>query len=163
MLFFIAGFGDDTFRPDDSVTAEQLLTMLVSAVGYNEYAQSAGGYPNGYGAYAGHIGIIGEYDSVSYKHEVTRKALLTCAANTLNVPICIIEKYEVNIFGGYAPVFAIKDGTGKDFNSLLTERHGTFKVSAVVNSVKDNVVDVDITQLDLIMNILHQIVRFMSK
>ena len=48
----INGFDDGTFRPDAPVTYEQALKMLVCTLGYEAYAEVAGGYPNGYRAQA---------------------------------------------------------------------------------------------------------------
>lgn len=38
----------DRFDPDDKVTAEQLIRMVVAAMGYDPYALFNGGYPTGY-------------------------------------------------------------------------------------------------------------------
>lgn len=47
-LGIISGDGDGTFRPDDSVTYEEYIKMLISAIGYDEIAQYKGGFPTGY-------------------------------------------------------------------------------------------------------------------
>ncbi len=44
----INGFGDGTFRPDDTVASEQAIKIIVSALGYNVHAEAAGGYSVGY-------------------------------------------------------------------------------------------------------------------
>ena len=45
---FVHGFEDNTFRPDDEVTAAQLVTMLLCVTGYEKTANMTGGYPDGY-------------------------------------------------------------------------------------------------------------------
>jgi len=44
----IVGHGDGTFGPDDEVTYEQAIKMLVAALGYEPAAKNNGGYPTGY-------------------------------------------------------------------------------------------------------------------
>lgn len=51
-LGIVSGFGDSTFRPDDQVTYEQAVKMVVSAAGYGFMAEVQGGYPMGYIAIA---------------------------------------------------------------------------------------------------------------
>lgn len=47
-LGIISGYGGGKFGPSDPVTYEQMIKMLVSAWGYDEWAQAQGGYPTGY-------------------------------------------------------------------------------------------------------------------
>jgi len=47
-LGIINGYGDGKFGPDDNVTYEQTVTMIVRAVGFVQEAQEAGGYPDGF-------------------------------------------------------------------------------------------------------------------
>jgi len=47
-LNIISGFSDGTFRPENTLSFNQGITMLIRAVGLREEAESAGGYPNGY-------------------------------------------------------------------------------------------------------------------
>lgn len=54
----IDGCGDSTFRPNDAVTFEQTVKMLVCALGYRDRALSEGGYPNGFIKVADEIGLI---------------------------------------------------------------------------------------------------------
>ena len=47
-LGIINGFEDGSFRPDGNVTYEQVVKMIVCALGYDSQAKFNGGYPNGY-------------------------------------------------------------------------------------------------------------------
>ena len=47
-LGFISGYGNGKFGPNDTVTYEQAITMLVRAIGQYSAANDAGGYPNGF-------------------------------------------------------------------------------------------------------------------
>jgi len=46
-LGFVGGYGNGKFGPDDAVTYEQAVTMLVQALGGKEEAAKHGGYPEG--------------------------------------------------------------------------------------------------------------------
>lgn len=47
-LGFVSGYGNGYFGPDDGISYEQAVTMIVRAVGGDEEALDAGGYPNGF-------------------------------------------------------------------------------------------------------------------
>lgn len=47
-LGVINGIGENKFGPNDPVTYEQIITMLVRAWGWDGLAEEAGGWPNGY-------------------------------------------------------------------------------------------------------------------
>ena len=53
---FIAGHGDGTFRPEDPVTFEQIVKMLVYVMGFGPMAEQVGVYP------ANVISIANQYD-----------------------------------------------------------------------------------------------------
>ena len=53
----INGVSETRFAPDDNVTYEQAVKMIVAAIGYNDEAQSKGGYPDGYAEQARILGI----------------------------------------------------------------------------------------------------------
>ena len=63
-LEIISGYGDGTFGPDDPVTYEQMIRMLVSAWGYDDLAKKYGGYPDGYLQVAKEFNI---FNDVHYK------------------------------------------------------------------------------------------------
>ena len=44
----VSGDGSSSFYPDRAVTYEEAYKILACALGYDEYAKSAGGYPTGY-------------------------------------------------------------------------------------------------------------------
>lgn len=54
----INGMGDGTFLPEDNVTYEQAVKMVVAALGYNQRALAQGGYPAGYMAVGASIGVL---------------------------------------------------------------------------------------------------------
>ena len=57
-LGILSGYGNGKFGPDDTVTFEQALTMMVNALGYGDLAGQYGGYPNGYVTVAKNRGLL---------------------------------------------------------------------------------------------------------
>ena len=56
-LGFISGYGDGTFRPNQPITYDQAITMVVQALGYKaEYM--VGGYPGAFVAQAKTLGML---------------------------------------------------------------------------------------------------------
>lgn len=60
-LGVIGGYEDGTFRPDETVTYAQALTMVVRAMGLEDRALEAGGYPDGYIKIANENGLAGGF------------------------------------------------------------------------------------------------------
>ena len=54
----IKGFGDGTFRPDDTVKSEQAIKIIVSMLGYDIHTVAFGGYPVGYVTVGYTIGLL---------------------------------------------------------------------------------------------------------
>lgn len=57
-LGYLAGYGNGKFGPDDTVTYEQAVTMIVNATGGRNLASQYGGYPDGYVSLAEEYGLI---------------------------------------------------------------------------------------------------------
>lgn len=72
----IHGFGDGIFRPELTVTNEQVVKMLVAAWGYTDEAEKLGGYPNGYLEIAKRHGVT---DPVLFNYGIASKRWVACA------------------------------------------------------------------------------------
>ena len=83
----INGFDDGTFRPDAPVTYEQALKMLVCTLGYEAYAEVAGGYPNGYRAQAEDLDLTDIVTGVGYESNAPRAVIAQIMFNGLEVPM----------------------------------------------------------------------------
>lgn len=57
-LSIVDGMGDGTFVPDGNVKYEQVIKMIVAALGYTVDAERAGGYPAGYLSVGGNLKIL---------------------------------------------------------------------------------------------------------
>ncbi len=140
---FISGYSDTEFGPDNNVTYVQAQKMLVAALGYDVYAQANGGWPGGYKLYANSLGVT-EGVSANDDDQLTRAQVAQMIDNAMDTPLCVIEKYENNILGGSNPVYSTKDGEGKDYQTLFTEKHKAYKVFGRVTATsKTGNVDTD--------------------
>lgn len=62
-LGFVSGYGNGQFGPNDTVTYEQAITMIIRAGGLESYASDAGGYPDGYISVANDKGLSGSFNA----------------------------------------------------------------------------------------------------
>lgn len=144
----ISGFGDGTFRPDENVTWEQAVKMLMCLTGYNTYSQSVGGYPDGYITYGKKTGLFKNIDKAESMigKDITRGEMSELTARTLEVPLVVIKAWETQWNGEKTPYFVVKDGEGADYQNLLISSFYTYKVTAKADSVKDNKAVFEITE-----------------
>lgn len=124
----INGTSDTTFDPEATVTFAQATKMLVNACGYDEYAQIAGGWPNGYLTWGSELGINKGVTGVSNDTELTRGQVAQMIANAIKAPILKVAKYTVDN-GVRVPEYKQMNGEdGNKFESLLTNEWDTYEV-----------------------------------
>lgn len=117
-LLIINGNGDGTFSPDDSVTYEQAVKMIVSMLGYSPMAEMSGDYPNGYLAVAANIRLNNGVVGVSGQ-PVTRGTVALLVNNALDTPLMIQVGY------GEQNTYQIQDGSaGTSLHTLITDKLG---------------------------------------
>jgi hypothetical protein len=139
---YINGMGDGTFHPSDPVTYEQIVKMIVAALGYEIKAQDQGGYPSGYLAVASQLEITkGTSGSNGAASRATVAKLLYQA---LDAKKMVVTSYKSNGEKEY--------GEGK---TPLKEDHDVDKYVAVVSNTSmidldsaedDKTVDLDYTE-----------------
>ena len=111
-LGIINGYGNGKFGPEDTVTYEQAIKMVVCALGYEPMAESKGGWPAGYTSVATNIGLTKSMSSSS------RGDIAVLIYNALTTPIM-----EQTSYGSDAE-FNILDGTGnKEYKTILTAQN----------------------------------------
>lgn len=89
----INGTTELTFSPEEKVTYEQAIKMIVAALGYNDQAIAQGGYPYGYIAVADKLGILNDIEC-SYIDNATRENISKIIYNALNVPFYFLINSE---------------------------------------------------------------------
>lgn len=84
-LKIINGFEDGTFKPDDLVTYEQALKMMVCALNYGVSAEAQGGYPAGYIKEADDLKLTSNVVSQAASEPALRQIIAQVVYNALEV------------------------------------------------------------------------------
>lgn len=133
----VNGYGDGNFKPDNDVTYQEAVKMLMCAMGYGPLAESEsyGGYPYGYLSLAGTYGVT-EGISANPSEYATRAIIAELIYNALNAPL--VEKS----YNSIGEVYNVYNGTKTvDYveKTLLSQYLNIIKVKAkVVANYKTN-------------------------
>ena len=126
---FIAGMSDTEFDPDANVTYVQAQKMLVSAIGYETFAQAQGGWPTGYKTYAASLDITKGISGIKDSTELTRAQVAQMIDNAMDAPLCVIAGWKPEWNGTQTPNLEVRDGKeGRAYETLFTEKHDAYKV-----------------------------------
>ena len=142
---FIAGMSDTEFDPDANVTYVQAQKMLVSAIGYETFAQGQGGWPTGYKTYAASLDITKGISGIKDSTELTRAQVAQMIDNAMDAPLCVIASWKPEWNGTKTPNLEVRDGKeGRAYETLFTEKHDAYKVyGRVTETSKTGSVDND--------------------
>lgn len=128
-LNIINGCGDSTFKPNNYVSYEEAVKMVMCALGYEPLAAAKGGWPTGYLVAANQMKVT---ESVSTK--TTREDIAQLIYNALSTPKMSQTSY------GSDEEFSILDGkNGRDYETLLTDRNIYIATGIVGNTLEDKV------------------------
>ena len=106
----IAGYGDGKFGPEDQVTYEAAVKMIVSSLGFEPMAAQKGGWPTGY------LVVANTYKISEGVSGSTRADVATLVYNALSTPMMDQTTY------GADAEFEILDGKkDRDYRTLLTD------------------------------------------
>ena len=135
---FIAGMSAN-------VTYVQAQKMLVSAIGYETYAQAQGGWPIGYKTYAASLDITKGISGIKDSTELTRAQVAQMIDNAMDTPLCVIASWKPEWNGTKTPNLEVRDGKeGRAYETLFTEKHNAYKVyGRVTETSKTGSVDND--------------------
>ncbi|GEM_PF-316011 len=86
-LGIINGYDDFTFGPDDPVTYEQALKMVVCMLGYQTDAEAKGGYPEGYRSESLAIDLQKGISGIEYTANAPREIVAQVMYNALEVKL----------------------------------------------------------------------------
>lgn len=123
----INGDGNGNFNPENNITNEEIVKMIVCLLGYGEMAEQQSGYPAGYTATASRIGITSNLN-LKTKTPATRNDVAIMISNALDTPIMVgkSEGEEEND----NTVYIILDGkNGIPFSSIRGTRGMTWDTS----------------------------------
>ncbi len=99
----INGVTSTTFAPEDNITYEQAIKMIVAALGYNEEAISKGGYPEGYIEVACELGILNDL-KVERTRKATRANIAKIVSNAIDIPFYFLINEEGTIYRELSPI-----------------------------------------------------------
>ncbi len=87
-LGLLKGFSDGLYRPNDPITGEQAVKVLVEALGYQPMAEQSGGYPTGHILTAAKLNITKIFKA-DYKQPLTVGNLILLLDSSLDVDLMI--------------------------------------------------------------------------
>lgn len=119
---FISGFAEDgTFRPSENVTYAQIVSMLIRALEYEDYADYLGGWPNGYLSLGQSTGVTSGV-SLNANDVVTRGQVAMLINNFLDTPKVEVNGFSYTDTGAIRPNIEVQDGkNGTYYKTPLTE------------------------------------------
>jgi len=120
-LGIVKGDFENNFYPDNQVTAIEVMTMMVNALGYTPYAEAFGGYPTGYYQVASSTGIS-KGVALASSEPATGEVVAKIIYNALFADIVMMGA----ISNGSIEIEVNK---GKN---ILSERLGIYEYDAVV-------------------------------
>ena len=117
----IDGYEDGTFKPEQDVTVQEMLKIMICLLGYEPQAEATGGYPHGYIKTASRLGLL-EGIAVEYDTYTIRTETADVINKALDIPLMKpIPEDEA--------VYAIYDGTSPEY-PLQTLEIQNFKAKA---------------------------------
>lgn len=137
----VKGFGDGRFRPDDIITYEEAIKVIITTLGYAPIANTKGGYPAGYIYVAAYKGIT-ENINETVGNNVKRGVIAQLLFNSLQVDMmentqedeyrvvhktfldCInVEKRKGQVTGNYYTTIAGQDNLTEDEVTIDTLKY----------------------------------------
>ena len=127
-LGIILGMGDGTFAPDNPVTYEQAIKMMVCALGYDAAALELGGWPDGYLAQAAELELTKDIIAEKTSAPATRAMVAQILYNSLEVKLA--EKSgEGSVRVSEKTILEDKLGYMQFKNYMVTQVDGTESIA----------------------------------
>lgn len=141
----INGYGDGTFGPSDAVTYEQIIKMIVAALGRSPEAETKGGYPSGYLIVASQERITNGV-TVTPGAPAPRAAVARLAFNALEVKTMEQVTFKV----GEEEYQVVNKTLLKDYLKVVKFEgivDGTYLTAATIDT-EDNKISLDVTKVN---------------
>lgn len=120
-LGLVSGTGNGNFSPEDPIRLNEVMKILIHILGYDVPAQQMGGYPQGYIALAGNLGL---YKQVKQEEEtLSRGEIAQVIYNAMDI---------VPLERNYGTNEVIRNDSGKTLYELLTEHSDIVRISGIV-------------------------------
>lgn len=92
-LSIIDGYEDNTFRPNENISYQEYIKIIMSMVGYRAYAENNGGYPGGY-IKAALENNVTEDIAFNVMDDITRRDAAVMLDRILDVPFLLVSTYN---------------------------------------------------------------------
>ena len=129
----VEGDENGNFNPEADITNEEIIKILVSALGYFPMAEQTGGFPMGYTRTAQKIGLTEglklEVDTPAIRGDVAQMF-----ATALDIPIMVQTGWSLNADG---ITYAILDGSGGMERETIRTRFFNVEEIATLRVEKD--------------------------
>lgn len=132
----VNGVGNKLFKPDDSITYDEAYKILLSVLGYKEYAEEKGGYPAGYNRVANVTGLSKDVEGTG---DITLGDSFTLFYNAM-----ITEVFDATVFGD-EPVYEVSEET------VLSMYHNVYYEEGVVTGAKGITLEGDVIDKQNVM------------
>lgn len=136
-LNIIKGMGDGTFAPDDPVTFEQAVKMIVCALGYEMLAEDSGSWPAGYVKVANDLNITGQGANMSPTNQPAPRGIVAkLLYNALEVPLMestsggTMAQSSKTILNDKLKVYRL-------YNRMVTEVDGTLSINPGESTLRE--------------------------
>lgn len=93
-LDILNGYDETTFGPEDNVTFEQAVSIIVRVLGYEFVAAQNGGYPNGDLVVGGTLDLYDDIKVNANDEPATRGTVALLLFNALDVPMMVDKGYN---------------------------------------------------------------------
>lgn len=84
----VDGDENGNFKPEDEITYDEFIKMIVSVLGYSHTANAMGGYPDGYTMVATQLGLT-KLLSIKNESVAIRSDVAILVSNALDIPIMV--------------------------------------------------------------------------
>lgn len=126
----INGYDDGSFGPDEDVTYEQAVKMVICAVNYENYALRFGSYPDGYLKIANDEDIT-DHVSGTVGEPITRRNIAKLVYNSLTIPYPVTSSITQGII----------EYTTNDNITILSEKRDIYYAEGTVTATPNMSVD----------------------
>ena len=104
--------------PENGVTAQEAIKIIVNLLGYSPFAESNGGYPSGYLKTASRYGILKDM-TLDFEKTIIREEVATLIDNALDVPMMTeVKDGEYIICDGSSHECPLSTLATKNFSEL---------------------------------------------
>jgi hypothetical protein len=124
----VEGYGNGYFGPEDPVKYEEIVTMIIRAMGYDPMVETRGSsWPGNYLSVASTIGVRST-EGGSVGKEAPRKVVASLLYSALKAPLMEVVSW------GSRTEYAIMDGSNYELKTLLSENFDVYILKALVDS-----------------------------